>query len=182
MRVITLLFVLSICSSQAFADANQERRVTISAAIFPRIVAVDQDLDKKLDQDGNVRLGLLYLTEKNKAEDITKLMTRKISNIAGKKIVFELIKVDEIGSSQFKELSGIFLVQPLAKTELNEILDYSIQHQILIFSPFEGDIERGVMASIFVGAKIRPYFNLTTIKKAQVSLKPALLKVSKIYE
>lgn len=176
-----LLLWLSFISV-GFADATQDRRLTISATIFPRLVAVDEDLDKKTDAEGNIRLGLLYFSDLSKAEEVSQLIERKISNIAGKKIVFELINVSNTELSQLNHLSGLFLVQPLSDALMQKVNMFVIENHILGFSPFEGDVERGAMASIFVGAKIRPYFNSTTIKNSQIKLKPELLNVSKIYE
>ena len=183
-RTITflLLFVFTLFSSISFADSTQDRRVTISASIFPRIIAVDKDIEKKVDDSGNVRLGLLYHTNINKAKQIKNLILRKVKRIAGKKVVVQLVPIGKVSLENSQKLSGIFFVQPVSKKLLVEVTTYTQKHKILSFSPFEGDIERGVMASIFVGAKIQPYFNLKSIESANLVLKPALLRVSKIYE
>jgi len=181
-RLFILLITVLFNAGIANADTTQERRVTISASIFPRIIAVDENLREKLDASGNVRLGLLYRTDKDKAVKLSKLMTRKVSNIAGNTIVFEFIDANNLDKTKLSALSGLFLVHPLSDKQLDQINEISVRKKILCFSPFEGDVERGVTAGIFIGAKIRPYFNLNNIKKSRISLKPALLRVSKTYE
>ena len=180
-KILSFL-VWILISAQAFADAMQERRVTISASIFPRLVAVDLHLLNKLDESGNVRLGLIYQSDKGQAKKVEKLITRKINKIAGKTLVFDYIDLNDLDLVKETNLSGIFLTQTMSSSEIRKVTQYSNLHNILSFSPFEGDVERGVMASIFVGAKIRPYFNIKSLNAAEVKLKPSLLKVSKAYE
>lgn len=180
---ISLVFiVMFMCVSQVFADSMQERRITISASIFPKIIAVDQDLANKLDKEGYVRLAIIYSSSKTKAQKISKIMTRKVKNIAGNKIKIELIDINNRGFEDREKLTGIFFVDEMTDDELGKLVSYSSENNVLLFSPFEGDIERGVMSSIFVGIKIRPYFNVKSMKLANVNLKPALIKVSKTYE
>ena len=177
-----LVLFLSLFSAGIFADVMQERRLTISASLFPRIIAVDTEISKKLDAAGNIRLALIYSDSKTKAEKISRLMTRKVKKIAGKTIVFSLVDINSPSSLDSEKHAGLFLVQPLSERQIQKAINHSNNNNILLFSPFEGDIERGVMASIFVGAKIRPYFNVLSMKNAGVNLKSGLLKVSKLYE
>jgi len=179
---LIILSALACFPQVIFADAMQERRILISASIFPRIVAVDQEITKKVDKSGAVRLGLLYGSNKNVAEKIKNIILRKVKSIAGQKVVVQLISTEKVNLEQGEKLSGIFLVQPVSNKLLTQVSTYANKHKVLSFSPFEGDIERGMMASIFIGAKIQPYFNIRRIKNAKLILKPALLKVSKIYE
>ena len=179
---LLILLVWSLISMQVLADAMQERRITISASIFPRLIAVDLNLLEKLDESGNVRLGLVYLSDIDQAKKTGKLISRKIKKIAGKNIVVEYIDLKSINQYMEKSLSGIFLTQVFSNSEIKKIITFSNSKNVLSFSPFEGDVERGISASIFVGAKIRPYFNIKSLNIAGVKLKPALLKVSKAYE
>ena len=56
------------------------------------------------------------------------------------------------------------------------------KNHIIVFSPFEGDVERGVQCGIAVQARVRPFLNMKSLKSAGVSLKPFFLKVAKKYE
>lgn len=177
-----IFLILSAFASSIFADAMQERRIKISASIFPRIIAVDKKFSEKVDSSGNIKLGMIYHSDKEKALNISRIVTRKIKHISGNKIVFEYINMAETDFTVLGRMAGLFFVHPVPDTILKKLRQYSIKHNSILFSPFEGDIERGVMASIFVGAKIRPYFNLTSLAEANIKLKPALIKVSKTHE
>jgi len=177
-----VVLLLSLFSTAVFADAMQQRRVTIAASIFPRIIAVDLELTKKRDEKGNVRLGLIYSSDENDVKKIAKLMTKKIKNISGNPIVLDYINIVDADLSIIERLSGIFLVHDISDADLKKVQQYATKNRIIVFSPFEGDVERGVLAGIFIGAKIRPYLNLRRIKETGIRLKPGILRVSKTYE
>ena len=91
-QFIVFIF-LFIFSSAIFADAMQDRRIKISASIFPRIIAVDKNFSSKVDPSGSIKLGLVYRSDKEDAINVSKIVTRKIKHIAGSKIEFEYINV-----------------------------------------------------------------------------------------
>lgn len=182
MKRLLLFILLCVVYTHAFADAKQERRLSISVSIFPRIVAVDEGLESKLDENNNIHLAVIYYDDSSKAIDIASKMTQKISNIAGKNIVVESIKYSELLKNNAPRITGAFLVEPVNADIRNQLVRYFTRQGILLFSPFEGDVENGVMASIFIGSKIRPYFNISSIEKAGIKLKSAIIGVSKLYE
>jgi hypothetical protein len=51
---------------------------------------------------------------------------------------------------------------------------------VVLYSPFEGHVERGVPAGIAVEAKVQPYLNLSALQAAGIELKPFFLKVAKV--
>ncbi|MDH5547394.1 MAG: YfiR family protein [Gammaproteobacteria bacterium] len=181
-RTTYLLATLLLCiAGVVHADSDQERRLAISISIFPRIVAVDVDLEKKLVQD-NIRLLLIYRDHAENAQSAASLLMSKVSNIAGRKVIVEPISLETLESGEAQAFSGALLVEPLSRNELEKVIQLTSDKGLLLFSPYEGDVESGVIASIFVGAKIQPYFNITTIKKSGIRLKPAIMGVSKLYE
>ena len=181
-RHFLLALLLGFIPITACADATEERRLTISVSIFPKIVALDVGLANKANPDGSLTLGIIHFNQKHKADEISSLVQRKVKNIAGKSIHIKLISEKELIESDKDNYAGLLLIEPLSDEVLKPIIDYATKKQILLFSPFDGDIERGVSAGIFVGSKIRPYFNLNSLKKSRIELKSAILGVSKTYE
>lgn len=184
MKSLPIFFVLLswILPALSYADAAQERRLTISASIFPKILALDIDLAGKTDGSGEILLGIIYLEEKDRAENIANLIRKKVATLAGVKTSPVAIPLSQVLQSSNQKYAGYLLTEILDSENLNEIISHSSMNHNLLFSPFEGDIERGVASSIFVGAKIRPYFNLRALSQAKINLKPAILRVSKTYE
>ena len=178
----SLFIFLCLFTTQIYADSTEDRRIMISASVFPRIIAVDENLSKKLDSSGQVHLAIIYKLNKDKADKVAQQMLRKIKNIANKKILINIYKLSDIKNNSLERLSGVFIVEHMFGEDLEYIKKYASENHIILFSPFEGDVERGVMAGIFIGSKIRPYFNTKYLNYSQVKLNPAILKVSKIYE
>ena len=57
-----------------------------------------------------------------------------------------------------------------------------MSEQIMVFSPYAGDVERGATVGIAIGNRVRPYFNIDTLNTSRVNILKKLLKVSKRYE
>jgi hypothetical protein len=51
-----------------------------------------------------------------------------------------------------------------------------------MFSPFVGDVERGATAGIAITSRVKPFFNVKTLKRADIDINPILMKLSKRYE
>ncbi len=52
---------------------------------------------------------------------------------------------------------------------------------MILYSPFEGDVERGVTAGLSIEAKVLPFVNQRTLEASGVELKPFFLKVAKVH-
>jgi hypothetical protein len=72
-------------------------------------------------------------------------------------------------------------VQAPAQNTLKSIIKYGIDHHVIVYSPFEGHVERGVLGGLAVEAQVRPYVNLTTLDASNITLKPLFFKVTKVF-
>jgi len=165
-----------------YTDSVEERRLTISASIFPKIIALDQQLTIKTAPDGNIYLGVVYIEDEENARNTALNIRNKVNKLAGIDVQIEHTTLLNILKAPDRRYAGLLISEKLFDKDLIDIITFSSEQNILLFSPFDGDIERGVISSIFVGAKIRPYFNLFALKKAGIELRPSILKVSKTYE
>ena len=66
--------------------------------------------------------------------------------------------------------------------ELRHIVSYGIKNHIIVFSPFEGDVEKSITAGVFIGARVQPSINMKTLKASGIQIKFFFLKVAKKYE
>lgn len=55
---------------------------------------------------------------------------------------------------------------------------YGIKHRIIIFSPFQGDVERGASGGILISDRILPYLNLETMHLSDIRIKPFFLRIA----
>ncbi len=66
--------------------------------------------------------------------------------------------------------------------QLQTLTAFANAQRLVVFSPFEGDVERGVQSGIAVEARVRPYVNTKALRAAEVRLKSFFMKVAKAYE
>jgi len=180
---LLLLSMFIIDSGMAFSsDANTLRRLSISAAIFPRIVGVDLNLENKLDKDNNAKLIIIYTTNKSAAVKIKQIIHKKVPHISGHKVTIELLPVDRASAETIESATGLFLAEPLEQSAFRRINQNCINKSRVCFSPFPGDVENGMLAGIYIGAQIRPFFNKNSLKKSNINVNPVLLKASRTHE
>ncbi|MEZ5583315.1 MAG: hypothetical protein R3F37_11680 [Candidatus Competibacteraceae bacterium] len=167
--------------------SSQDQRVQIGLRLFRTLLAADQELKKKVDVDGRLELILIYRDDRNQAEAFAKAL--EISGRGdqqGKIKDFPLqitpIDIADLEVLQQRVPAAIYLVQPLPKSLLEAVIQYGIDHQRIVFSPFVGDVENGVLAGFAIGVRVRPYINRNTLERSEVQLKSLLLKVAKLYE
>ena len=76
---------------------------------------------------------------------------------------------------------GAFITEKIDINSLQQVIVKGHKNQHILFSPFEGDVEKGVMAGLSVESRVRPYVNISALKHSNVEMKPFFIKVSKLY-
>jgi len=61
------------------------------------------------------------------------------------------------------------------------VVRYGIDHHVIVYSPFEGDVERGILGGIAVEAQVRPYVNAATLTASNITFKSLFFKVTKVF-
>ncbi len=162
-----------------FAD----RRITTGAKIFRALLAADVDIGQKAGSDGSLKLCLLYTDDPRNAEIATAtLLNRDDTRIRKIDVSVEAVAFSAFVEEQSRPIAGIYLTQLLSADQLELLLKLSIEQHIIIFSPFEGDVERGVHSGLAVEARVRPYLNMKALQTAGIRLKSFFMRVAKQYE
>jgi hypothetical protein len=151
------------------------------------MLAADLDITEKKNADGSLVLLVIYNEDEHKAKDIEALLTKstragKTSDIRNLPIKVVSTKDFSFESFQKDAPAGIFIAEPLKGAQLKKVVDYSIERHLIVYSPFEGDVERGVLGGLSVEVRVRPYVNMKTLKASKVRIKPFFMKVTKTHE
>lgn len=179
--LVILLVLLSTMAGASLADENDIRRVDISLSIFPRIVAVDNHFRDKLNSDKKAYLLFVYDKNKEYAQQLADRMKNSNSNIGGMAVVTEIMSVaDELPINN--PPTALFVVERLSNAQLEKIILLAAETQRLVFSPYSGDVERGVTVGISVTNRVKPYFNLSALRQSKVAINALLMKMSKRHE
>lgn len=181
--VLVLLTAIACAARPSVADDFTERRITAGARIFRALLAADVDIHRKTNRRGELRLCLLYLDDTGNADiAAATLGNRDDSRIRKMRIRIEILPFAKCFAGNQAQFAGIFLTQRLNEEQIQILMAFAKAQHMVVFSPFEGDVERGVQSGIAVEARVRPYLNTGALRDAQVRLKAFFIKVAKAYE
>lgn len=183
--VFASLFMTAIvyAANPSISDDFAERRITAGVKIFRALLAADIDISKKTVSNGSLRLCLLYIDNADNAEKAADTLgNRDDSRIRKTNVSIEVLPYAECVDGKGERFAGVFLTQILSDEKLRILIEYANDQHLAVFSPFEGDVERGVQSGIAVEARVRPYLNLKALRDADVRLKSFFMRVAKQYE
>ena len=178
LSVISTLCLASLTSSDDFT----ELRVTSGARIFRALLAADEAIERKAGNDKILNIFLLFQNNARNAEKARDtLLNRDDIRIRKIAIHVEIMSIADFEKKTSISSAGIFLTDLLTNENLAHVMERARKYHTVVFSPFEGDVERGVHSGIAVEARVRPFLNLESIHSAGIRLKPFFLKVAKTY-
>ncbi len=161
------------------AEEALQRRVLVGVKLFPSVLAASQSLGNE-STIPNVRVFIVYQDDENSAWDLAETL-RSIEAIKGIPLVVETLPIALLPLHSSDPPFGLFIAQRNEK-DVELIAHYGRQHNIITFSPFRGDVEKGILAGIAISDRILPYINRKTLAALPVGLKAFFLKVAEIYE
>lgn len=175
---ILLALLLSIAGPLSQAQEALSPRLQIGIGILPAIIAANQRLAN--DDAQILSIYLVYLNNRHRAEQLRPAL-EKIGKIRKRELVIESLSMTDLLAGNPAPTSAIFLVEPLGR-ELGDLLEFTERKRVLLFSPFEGDVERGVATGFRVTDKVLPMVNMTALKQSNIQLKAFFLRVAVKHE
>ena len=170
--------LLSLTWLTAPAQDALSPRMQIGINIMPAIVAANKRL---ADNDvQTLPIYIVYRDDRHLAEQLRPRL-EKIGKIRTHTLQVESISLTDLLASDPVPSSAIFLAEPI-NDELAALLDFVQQQRVLLFSPFEGDVERGVATGFRVTDKVLPMVNMTSLKLSNIQLKAFFLRVAVKHE
>lgn len=180
-NILLVCLVLIIFSSQkAYPVERDELRVRAGLDLFPSLVTADLDIAGKKGDDGTLTLLLIYTDNRSQAISMSQRLgaLKTIRNIPIRVEVSNDLTMNPYAANP---PAGIFLTQPPGE-KLHEIIRFAIDKGIILFSPFQGDVEKGVLGGLHISDRVLPYINKSTMKSAGINIKQFFMRVSVIYE
>ncbi|MBN2418570.1 MAG: hypothetical protein JXL81_04245, partial [Deltaproteobacteria bacterium] len=139
----------------------------------------DLDIEKKKGEDGFLTILLVYKNNRSKATEMSRVLNslEKIKDIP---IRVEITDDLTLNSFKDKPPAGIFIAE-LLDDKLPDVVHYAVNNHIVLFSPFTGDVEKGVLGGIYISDRVLPYINLSSIKSSGIRIKQFFIRVSVKY-
>lgn len=180
MMLATLLIAGSPWLGAIAADEQDARRVMVGINLFPAVLAADQDIGDKRSGDDPLLLLLVHRDDVAMVEQLAAVLRDK-GAVRGIPFKVRPVALGQLAGYANAKVARLFVAQRMGE-DLEQIVDFSRRHKLLSFSPFAGDVERGVAAGLVVSDRVLPYVNTRAVDAAGVRIKPFFLKIAERYE
>jgi hypothetical protein len=159
--------------------AEEAQRLRVGLKLFPAILGALEGLGVRRSPDGNIEVVVVYTGSRQNADE-TASNLQQVGSIRGLPLKVRSLSVTALDHYQGPPLGGIFV----ASTDIGgkRLKTWSQHYRTLVFSPFDGDVEAGAVAGIYVSDQILPYLNMAQAKLAGIRFKRFLLQVARQYE
>lgn len=177
--------LLALVAAPVLAGPDEDRRAQTGIRLFRSLLSADVGLAERTGADGKLLLVLFYTSDRERAVSLARVLHGQ--GAAGPEPVrdlpvrIELTQDPGFGGAAAPSPAGIFLAQAPDPAALRAIVRYGIERGVVVYSPFEGHVEKGVLGGLSVEAQVRPYVNRETLASSRITLKPFFLKVTKVY-
>jgi len=179
-RFQAILLTLMLSTAWGAGASDENRLITVGLNLFPNIVSIDEDIAEKRADDGKVYLLITYEHQSLQAEKLAEKLRSQVTSIKKFPVLVKVIKASELNSFS-KLTAGIFLSERLYGELLQQVIHHASEHGTLVFSPFTGDVERGVTMGMQITSKIWPYCNTKTLELSEIHFHPSFVKIMRCY-
>lgn len=153
--------------------------------LFRTVLAADKDIVTKADSAGQLHVMIVYHSDRAAAlefaSELERLSARPKDAIRKLPVLVRVVALEQfatIGSAP----DGAYLVEPLPDDALRRLSQYGIEHRIITYSPFDGDVARGLLGSMIIEARVRPHLNLQVMRSSKLRIKDFFLRVAEHHD
>ncbi|MCE9687990.1 hypothetical protein LZP73_17585 [Shewanella sp. AS16] len=180
--MLSLLLWPPLLHAQSNNDSFTDHRVRVGLKLFRALLSADLKLKEKTDTSGAVPVILVHINSEDDTREYQALLDNYLREINGLPLRIDIRTLEQILRPGSDKPAAIFIAQKLNDAELSALIEQSINQGVILFSPFEGDVEKGVLAGISVQAAVRPLLNIGTMNQSRLSIKSFYLKAARQYE
>ncbi len=181
-RNILTCFLLFSLTSYAYTQEYKYDPLLMraQASIFPKIILLDNDLDKKTDND-QVVISIVHSShEKNIALQLKEIIQKQYKSRLGKlKLAIELIEFEHFDETN---IATAYILLKGTEQQLNKVATHAAKRQRLSFGYDYKDFESNLLVSVQLKEKIYIYLNKTAIHDYDIKFMPLFYKIVKVIE
>ena len=176
-KIVLLVLLMSL---PVVADEALSPRIQIGVSLFPSIVAAVRNLRDQVDPGQKINIYLVYQNNDALAQALKqKLISRsKIKNYAVSVLVISQTELYQLP----EPVKGVLFITEPVSSGLSQLNQFAISNQMLSYSPFKGDVERGVATGYQVTDKVLPLVNIAALRNANIELKAFFMRIAVKYE
>lgn len=169
---------MGFASVAVHADPVSDRRAQSGLRLFKALIAANEELEAGAN-DGKLTVVFLYRDDLARARALGEGFAS--APVRGLPVAAAYFKDSDLEALAASRPAAVFLADAPEDKTLERLVAFSIQNKVILYSPFEGHVEKGVLGGLSVEAQVRPYVNLKTLAAANLKLKPFFMKVAKVF-
>lgn len=169
-RVFSFLILVSL---QVFASQYNSTVIGLEAKLFPKIILMNQNIDKNSSQ-----LNIYIISQKIDFE-VAKEFQESIESYYPEKLMGKKIIVSIREFEDFKKKPDALIVLYHSKSTLKKIALWANTHKVLTLAYEPSYMDENILASLYIGKSTKPCLNKEIIKKYNFTFNPYLLELSK---
>jgi hypothetical protein len=180
-KLLAAALVLLV-ASRAFADDVEDRRANAGIRLFRALLLADTDLVKKTAAPNQLLVVFFYVDDERKARELAARFAQDTKELRGVPVITEISNDATLEKLAGRMPAGVFIAQAPPRKSIASLVHFGITRHVILYSPFEGHVELGVLGGLSVEAQVRPFLNHATLEASQISLKPLFLSVAKVFQ
>ena len=175
MKIFILFFAFSI---SLFATTISESLLQIHATLMPKVYLMDYSYKEKIDNNSIVIAIAYNKVDYSSAQSLKEKIEAKYRDgIKSYSIDVKLVPYSQVD----KNSANIYYLFPTNSKNIKKVIKKANEDNALTFSYLKDDLQHGIMISVSIGNRVKPILNLNAIKLHNISFRPVLLNISKIY-
>lgn len=170
-----LSFLFLVFGSNLYALHHLSPRLQIGINLLPAVMAADTSLKSLRGRNLGLTVWIVYQSDRSLAQGAANKLSQ-VKTVRGLPLSTRLASEEELLNSRLQTGSAVLLVEE-AKS-LQKLITFSTEQRVLLFSPFKGDVKRGVMSGFEITNKVLPAINISAINRANIHLKAFFLRIA----
>ncbi|MCU7922409.1 MAG: YfiR family protein [Candidatus Thiodiazotropha sp. (ex Dulcina madagascariensis)] len=183
-KTIAGILWLLLSASATIALSNklwpeEEQRLNVGIHLFPACLNADLSLSGRVTPNGALRILVVHDQDPVHAETAAAGL-RELHSVGGYPLKIDKVSLASLVTHETDRISALFIATPGIQTDIFD--RWAREHQVMVFSPFAGDVERGAVAGLYVSDRILPLVNLSQAERAGIRFKPFFLRIARHHD
>lgn len=175
---MVFIFILMMTVCQSWAGTYDPLLLRAQASIFPKIVLLDQDLDKKTPGDEVVITIVSTALDPHIAQQLRKSIEDKYRGRLGSKSL--TVNVTTFEEFSPNTLATAYIVLHGSESLIEKVVSYASSHERIVFSYSYSSFIYKALVSLNVKEKTYVYLNKSAIQLYNIRFFPVFYNIAKI--
>lgn len=158
---------------------EDEQRMRVGLELFPACLGALEAIETWLTPQGTLLVLVVHAGSSANAHSVVANL-EAVGRIRKYPLEMRVLSAAELDAYSGARPVGVFVSSVDLSPEQQRL--WSERHRTLVFSPFQGAVEGGAVAGIYVADRILPFVNPAQAHRAGIDFKAFFLDVARRYE